>query len=241
MMHQKLTVSIIAAMVMVSMMVAGCDSGSSSQGDANLDSNIDSVSYAFGFNVGKGMSQQGMNDIDAGLFAKGMQKALNNDSLQISEDTLQAIIQQYQIKAQQKAQKQRAADGQENKEAGEEFLAENKDKEGVQTTESGLQYKVLEEGSGATPSAEDTVTVNYKGTLLNGEVFDSSYERGQPADIPLNRVIPGWTEGIQLMNTGGKYKFWIPGELAYGANPQPGSPIGPNELLVFEVELLEVK
>ncbi|MBN2731785.1 MAG: FKBP-type peptidyl-prolyl cis-trans isomerase [Balneolaceae bacterium] len=240
MIHQKLTFSIVASVMMIAMIITGCDSDSF-EGEADLESNIDSVSYAFGFLNGQQLSQQGMSDLDPELFAKGMQQAMNEDSSQINKDTLRSLLQSYQMKAQAKAQRQRAAEAQENQEAGEKFLAENKTKEGVQTTESGLQYKVLEEGSGASPTAEDTVTVNYKGTLLNGEVFDSSYERGQPADIPLNRVIPGWTEGIQLMKEGGKYKFWIPGDLAYGPNPRPGGPIGPNETLIFEVELIEVK
>lgn len=240
MMHQKLTFSIVASVMMIAMIITGCDSDSF-KGEADLESNIDSVSYAFGFLNGQQLSQQGMSDLDPELFAKGMQQAMNEDSSQINKDTLRSLLQSYQMKAQAKAQRQRAAEAQENQEAGKKFLAENKTKEGVQTTESGLQYKVLEEGSGASPTAEDTVTVNYKGTLLNGEVFDSSYERGQPADIPLNRVIPGWTEGIQLMKEGGKYKFWIPGDLAYGPNPRPGGPIGPNETLIFEVELIEVK
>lgn len=240
MMHQKLTFSIVASVMMIAMIITGCDSDSF-EGEADLESNIDSVSYAFGFLNGQQLSQQGMSDLDPELFAKGMQQAMNEDSSQINKDTLRSLLQSYQMKAQAKAQRQRAAEAQENQEAGKKFLAENKTKEGVQTTESGLQYKVLEEGSGASPTAEDTVTVNYKGTLLNGEVFDSSYERGQPADIPLNRVIPGWTEGIQLMKEGGKYKFWIPGDLAYGPNPRPGGPIGPNETLIFEVELIEVK
>jgi|AntRauTorcE11897_2_1112592.scaffolds.fasta_scaffold09960_1 FKBP-type peptidyl-prolyl cis-trans isomerase len=241
MIYKKITLSIVASMVMISLMITGCNSGSNSQGAATLESNIDSVSYAFGYINGEQMVQQGMADLDPQTFVKGMQQAFDEDSSQIAQDSLRTILQQYQIKAQQKAQQMRAEEGEKNREEGETFLAENKDKEGVQTTESGLQYKVLEEGSGEHPTAKDTVTVQYKGTLLDGEVFDSSYERGQPADIPLNRVIPGWTEGIQLMKEGGKYKFWIPGELAYGPNPRPGGPIGPNETLVFEVELLEVK
>lgn len=240
MMHQKLTFCIVASVMMIAMIITGCNSGSL-EGDADFESNIDSVSYAFGFLNGQQLSQQGMDDLDPELFAKGMQQAMTEDSSQINEDSLQSLLQSYQMKAQAKAQRQRAAEAQDNQETGKKFLAENKTNEGVQTTESGLQYKVLEEGSGASPTAEDTVTVNYEGTLLDGEVFDSSYERGQPADIPLNRVIPGWTEGIQLMKEGATYKFWIPGELAYGPNPRPGGPIGPNETLIFEVELIEVK
>ncbi len=126
-------------------------------------------------------------------------------------------------------------------EAGAQFLQENADKEGVQTTASGLQYKVETEGTGKSPAATDVVKVHYKGTLLDGTEFDSSYKRNAPAEFPLNRVIPGWTEGVQLMKEGGKTTFYIPSALAYGERGTPGGPIGPNETLVFEIELLEVK
>ena len=121
------------------------------------------------------------------------------------------------------------------------ILAENKKKEGVQVTESGLQYKVIEEGEGVSPDANDKVTVHYHGTLIDGTVFDSSKDRGEPVTFGLNRVIPGWTEGVQLMKEGATYEFYIPAELAYGTRAPQGSPIGPNETLVFKVELLEVK
>lgn len=124
---------------------------------------------------------------------------------------------------------------------GAQFLAENAKKEGVKVTPSGLQYKVITEGKGKSPAATDTVQVHYRGTLLDGTEFDSSYKRGQPATFPLNRVIPGWTEGVQLMKEGAKYQFVIPSNLAYGASGTPGGPIGPNETLIFEVELLKVQ
>jgi FKBP-type peptidyl-prolyl cis-trans isomerase len=120
------------------------------------------------------------------------------------------------------------------------FLEENKSKPGIEVTESGLQYKVLLEGTGKRPTAADMVTVHYEGTLLDGTKFDSSYDRGQPAEFPLNRVIPGWTEGVQLMQEGAKYKFFIPSALAYGPGGTPGGPIGPNEDLIFTVELIRV-
>jgi FKBP-type peptidyl-prolyl cis-trans isomerase len=126
-------------------------------------------------------------------------------------------------------------------EKGVQFLAENATKKGVKVTPSGLQYEVITEGTGKSPKATDTVQVHYKGTLLDGTEFDSSYKRGQPATFPLNRVIPGWTEGVQLMKEGSKYKFFIPSKLAYGASGTPGGPIGPNEALIFEVELLKVQ
>lgn len=126
-------------------------------------------------------------------------------------------------------------------EKGEAFLQENAKKEGVKTTPSGLQYKVLTEGKGKSPKATDTVTVNYRGTLLNGTEFDSSYKRGEPISFPLNRVIPGWTEGVQLMKEGAKYQFYIPANLAYGKQGTPGGPIGPDETLIFDVELIKVQ
>jgi FKBP-type peptidyl-prolyl cis-trans isomerase FkpA len=125
-------------------------------------------------------------------------------------------------------------------EKGEKFLAENKTKEGVKTTASGLQYKVLTEGSGKKPSATDTVVCHYRGTLLDGTEFDSSYKRNEPAEFPLNRVIPGWTEGVQLMNEGSKFQFFIPSKLAYGEHGA-GGVIGPDETLIFEVELIKIK
>jgi FKBP-type peptidyl-prolyl cis-trans isomerase len=128
-----------------------------------------------------------------------------------------------------------------NLEKGEAFLKENARKDGVKATASGLQYKVLKEGTGKVPKATDMVVVHYKGTLLDGTEFDSSYKRGEPATFPLNRVIPGWTEGVQLMKEGAKYQFTIPSKLAYGEQGTPGGPIPPNATLVFEVELISVK
>jgi FKBP-type peptidyl-prolyl cis-trans isomerase len=128
-----------------------------------------------------------------------------------------------------------------NSEKGETFLAVNAAKEGVKTTASGLQYKVLTEGTGKSPKATDTVVVNYKGTLISGKEFDSSYKRHKPAEFPLNHVIPGWTEGVQLMKEGAKYEFVIPSKLAYGERGTPGGPIPPNSTLIFEIELITVK
>lgn len=125
-------------------------------------------------------------------------------------------------------------------EKGTQFLAENAKQDGVKTTESGLQFKVIKEGTGKQPKATDTVTVNYKGTHIDGTEFDSSYKRGKPISFPLNGVIKGWTEGVQLMKEGAKYQFFIPSNLAYGASGTPGGPIAPNETLIFEVELIKV-
>lgn len=220
----------------------GCNSGqeSGSAPTATLSTNIDSVSYSIGYINGQNMRQQGMDDLNADKFLAGMKQAMNEQDPQIPQNEISQILQQYQMQAQQRAQQMKQEEAQSNKEAGDDFLAENRNKEGVQVTESGLQYKVLEEGSGASPSATDTVTVHYEGTLIDGTVFDSSYERGEPATFPLNQVIPGWTEGVQLMKEGATYRFFIPGDLAYGMNPRPGGPIGPNETLIFKVELVEV-
>ena len=126
-------------------------------------------------------------------------------------------------------------------EKGQTYLADNAKKDGVKTTASGLQYKVLQEGAGKSPKATDTVLVHYRGTLLDGTEFDSSYKRKEPIEFPLNGVIPGWTEGVQLMKEGAKYQFVIPSNLAYGRRGTPGGPIGPDETLIFEVELLKVR
>lgn len=223
----------LAGMVLLS----GCNTGS---GNVSLNSEADSLSYSLGYQNGQFMAESGMNDIDPEVVKAGLEAALNEQDSKLSDADMKQAIQKFQIKARQNAQQKEMEEGQGNQKEGEAFLAENKDKEGVQVTESGLQYKVLEEGSGASPAGEDQVRVDYEGTLVDGTVFDSSYERGEPATFPLNRVIPGWTEGLQLMKEGAKYKFFIPGNLAYGQNPPPRSPIGVNETLIFEVELHEV-
>lgn len=223
-------------------LLTGCNSNSGSSGQsATLESNIDSVSYSLGYQNGQVLQQQGMEDIDLDNLLAGMKDGLSDSaSLRIPEGEMRGIIQSYQMQKQQEAMQRQQEEAQIYNKKGQEFLAENAKNEDVKETQSGLQYQVLEEGSGASPKASDTVVVHYKGTLLNGTPFDSSYG-GQPAEFPLNRVIQGWTEGVQLMKEGAKYKFWIPSELAYGNNPRPGGPIKPGQTLVFEVELIEVK
>lgn len=231
----------ILCLFLASALFIGCNSDSDTTGNVALDNNIDSVSYSLGYQIGSmSLKPQGMTDVKTQKIASGIQAALEDQEAQISQQKMQQIVQRYQMQAKQRAQKEQMKTGRENTEKGKEFLAENKKKEEVQVTESGLQYKVLEEGSGASPDSSDQVRVDYEGSLIDGEVFDSSYERGEPATFPLNKVIPGWTEGLQLMEEGAKYKFFIPGRIAYGQNPPPRSPIGPNETLIFEVELLEV-
>lgn len=235
----KYTIYIFCFLIAGTLALTGCNSSSSST--ISLETEADSISYSLGFQNGQFMTESGMSeDIDPELVKAGLEQALNKQEGVLSDMEMKQAVQKFQIKARQNAQQKKMKQGEGNQKEGEEFLSNNKNKEGVQVTESGLQYKVLEEGTGASPGEEDQVRVDYEGTLIEGTVFDSSYERGEPATFPLNRVIPGWTEGLQLMKEGAKYKFFIPGDLAYGQNPPPGGQIGVNETLIFEVELLEV-
>lgn len=206
--------------------------------EVDLDSEAGKAGYSIGVNIGMNLvNQMPMDDINAASLIQGIDDAINGE-LKMSEEEIMAAIQAFSTAQQEKMNAEVEAAAQE----GRDFLTQNGQRSEVTTTASGLQYEVLEEGeSGATmPSAEDTVTVHYHGTLVDGTVFDSSVDRGQPATFPLNGVIPGWTEGVQLMKVGDKFRFFIPPELAYGANGA-GGVIGPNATLIFDVELLEVE
>lgn len=221
--------------------IAGCQSGAdSSLGTTDLSTTIDSVSYSIGFLNGSNMKDQGMGNIETEAYLAGMQAAMADQESDVPQERFQSLLSTYQMEAQQRAQQQQQEEADANQQEGSDFLAENKANEGVQVTESGLQYRVLEEGDGLSPNANDSVRVHYEGTLIDGTVFDSSIDRGEPVTFPLSQVISGWTEGLQLMQEGARYKFFVPGNLAYGQNPPPRSPIGPNETLIFEVELIEV-
>jgi FKBP-type peptidyl-prolyl cis-trans isomerase len=179
-------------------------------------------------------------DINVDVLLAGMRDAMSGKTPAMTEEQVRETMTAYS-KTMMEAQTAKAKEaGAANLAAGEKFLAENKTKEGVKTTASGLQYKVLSEGSGASPKETDTVVVHYRGTLINGKEFDSSYKRNEPTSFPVNRVIKGWTEGLQLMKPGAKYQFFIPSALAY-ADRGAGTDIGPNETLLFEVELISVK
>src|SRR5213592_1116613 len=194
----------------------------------------DKVSYAIGMNIGLNLSRQKV-DISPDVLAAGLKDALAGKP-QLTPDQVKDVMAQFEKDMEQK-QKQA---GEKNKTEGAKFLEENKKKEGVKTTASGLQYKVEKEGAGPQPKGTDMVTVNYRGTLIDGTEFDSSYKRGQPATFPLNGVIKGWTEGLQLMKKGGKSQFFVPSNLAYGERAV-GADIAANATLIFEVELLDVK
>ena len=168
--------------------------------------------------------------------SQAIEDVLSGSKLKLSTEDMQAAIEEFQ----KKQMKEMNAQAEKNKKAGEEFLAANKKKEGIHVTESGLQYKIIKKGSGKKPKATDTVEVHYKGTLINGEVFDSSYGRGEPTTFPVNRVIKGWQEALTLMSEGSKWEIYVPSDLAYGEKGAGGK-IGPNETLIFEVELLKVK
>ena len=200
---------------------------------------MDKLSYALGLGIGQQLSQMGANDISAEDFAQAIKDVLEGRELKVSHREAQGIVQDYFQKQEQKLQAERAEAGKTHKEAGEKYLAENAKKEGVITLPSGLQYQVLKEGNGKKPTAKDTVMCHYEGFLIDGTVFDSSVQRGEPATCPLQQVIAGWTEGLQLMQEGAKYRFFIPYRLGYGEGGA-GNSIPPFAALIFDVELIQV-
>ncbi len=193
---------------------------------------MDKISYALGLSIGNNFKTSGINSLNIEEFKKGVEDVLNENDLQLTYDEAKAVINDYFSTLQGER-------GKLNKEAGEEFLRLNKEKSGVVTLASGLQYQILKEGNGPKPGATDSVKCHYQGTLINGQEFDSSIKRGQPATFGLNQVIPGWTEALQLMPTGSKWKLFLPSELAYGSHGA-GEMIEPDSALIFEVELLEI-
>jgi len=199
----------------------------------------DKFSYALGMNLGTTLHRQSV-PVDANILSRGLKDALAGGKTQLTEDQARAVLMEVQTEMRKKQQDQMQQAGATNKKEGEAFLAANKSKEGVVTLPSGLQYKILTPGTGAKPVASDTVVCNYRGTLLNGTEFDSSYKRGQPATFPVSGVIKGWTEALQLMPVGSKWQLFIPSDLAYGERA-PGPEIGPDSTLVFEVELLSIQ
>lgn len=201
-------------------------------GKVMLDTDWKKASYGLGVTAGSYYKTQGFDSIDIAVFTQGFESALKDLELEMTEQEANEFLQEFFT-----SQAQRKAEG--NKKKGEDFLAENAKREEVTVTESGLQYEVLTEVEGPKPKETDQVKVHYHGTLIDGKVFDSSVDRGEPTSFGLNRVIKGWTEGVQLMSVGAKYKFYVPSDLAYGERGAGGD-IGPNEALIFEVELLEI-
>ncbi|HUS24440.1 MAG TPA: FKBP-type peptidyl-prolyl cis-trans isomerase [Candidatus Binatia bacterium] len=206
---------------------------------SDLQTDAEKFGYAIGTDIGRSLKPV-RSDVDMDALIKGMDEAMSGKPSRLPEAEREKIKSEVSRKLQTKQMEERGAKAKTNKEAGDKFLADNAKREGVKTTASGLQYEILKEGDGPMPKATDKVTVHYKGTLTDGTEFDSSYSRGQPVTFPLGNVIPGWTEGLQLLKQGSKAKLYIPSQLAYGERGA-GAKIGPNEALVFEVELLKVE
>lgn len=222
--------------------LAGCNNGAdkaAARKDATLDSEMARFSYAIGLDVGRSLARID-EKLDLAAFNKGVATTLNGDKPELDAEQIAEVKKAVLERQQKKMLVKRKQLADDNKREGAAFLAKNKTAKGVKTTKSGLQYMVLKAGDGARPKPSDVVKVNYEGRLLDGKVFDSSYRRGQPVTFPLSSVIKGWKEGLQLMNVGGKYRLFIPSDLAYGENGA-GNVIGPNAVLTFDVELLGIE
>jgi FKBP-type peptidyl-prolyl cis-trans isomerase FkpA len=230
--HRILAVALTAALA------AACGKKDGAE-TTELTTDTQKFGYAIGVDIGKSLSPV-KDEVDVNALVQGMEETLAGKTPRLDDETREKIKSEMSRKLQEKQLSERTAKAAAAKEAGEKFLAENGKRSGVKTTASGLQYEIVTEGTGATPKASDKVTVHYKGTLIDGTEFDSSYARGQPVTFPLGNVIPGWTEGLQLVKTGGKAKLFIPSNLAYGERGA-GAKIGPNETLVFEVELVAIE
>lgn len=203
-----------------------------------LDTQLQKLSYIIGLDIGKNLANQGI-DIDSAALAAGVADSFNDSAVKLSDTEIQTIMTSFQTELEAKQSKMKAAEADKNTSEGQAFLELNRSKEGVVALASGLQYREIKAGNGKSPKATDQVTTHYKGTLLDGTTFDSSYDRGEPAQFPVNGVIAGWTEALQLMKEGSVWELFIPANLAYGARGAGGK-IGPNATLVFQVELLKV-
>lgn len=242
---KKITTLGVSALASAMLLVTGCSTNNGNQETAAQSVSIteqssasEKVGYSLGFMMGEGY-KDAVKDLDLNTFEKGFRDGYEGNESALTQEQMQQVLMDYQKEQEEQFVKDMETKATENKAAGTAFLAENAKKEGVKQTESGLQYKVIKAGTGKSPKATDVVEVNYEGKLLDGTVFDSSYERGEPIEFPLNQVIAGWTEGLQLMKEGGKYEFYIPSDIAYGEAGNAG--IEPNSTLIFTVELLKVK
>ena len=204
------------------------------------EKNLDRISYALGLSMGNNFRASGIDSINVEDFADGVAAVFYGAQPKMTYDEAKTVIRDYFAEMEKKQQAEAAKLGEANKAAGEAFLAENGKRAEVKTTPTGLQYEVLTEGDGPQPETTDQVEVHYTGKLIDGTVFDSSVDRGIPATFGVTQVIPGWVEALQLMKAGSKWRLFIPSNLAYGPNGAPGSPIGPNSTLIFDVELLKV-
>jgi FKBP-type peptidyl-prolyl cis-trans isomerase len=233
----------IAVVAAVAAVFVGCDGSGGASGRVKVTEESDGrvqTSYMLGRDIGKTVKELDA-DLDLRVLFAAMREVLDDVPSQLTDSAITAIDMQFRQDLQTRREEKRKKIADDNKAEGEAFLAKNKEEKGVVTTESGLQYIVIKEGDGATPVLTDKVTVHYHGTLIDGTVFDSSIDRNSPATFPLTGVIRGWTEALQLMKVGGKYKIFVPSDLAYGDRGMPRSPIGANMALIFEIELLSVE
>jgi len=227
--------------VLLLLALSACSQQSQEEAKVALDNDKAKLGYAMGMDAGSFFRQM-QTDADADAFIEAFETAVAGGEIRIKPEDAAKVKQAFMQKKQKEQEEQMAkmtADGEANKESGEKFLAANAQRDGIKKTQSGLQYEVITPAKGDKPKATDVVKVHYRGTLIDGTEFDSSIARGEPATFPLDQVIPGWTEGVQLMNVGSKYRFYVPSALAYGTRGA-GPKIGPNSALIFEVELLEI-
>ncbi len=225
-------VSTLIAVLLLAIVSCGGQS-SSDMSNITLNDKHDKASYALGMNIGSSFLQDGMTELNPQVIARAISDVIGEKDLLISKNEADTLLRDYFTEM-------KNAKMEKDIQVGKDFLAENGKRDGITTTDSGLQYEIMKEGNGPKPTATDEVVTHYHGTLINGKIFDSSVERGEPATFPVNRVIPGWTEALQLMPVGSKWKLFVPSELAYGARGA-GQDIGPHSTLIFEVELLEIK
>ncbi|HVS13971.1 MAG TPA: FKBP-type peptidyl-prolyl cis-trans isomerase [Thermoanaerobaculia bacterium] len=216
-----------------------CAEGTRAEGE-KPESLEERFSYTLGYNLGVNLERDGVA-ADTDLILRGLRDALAGSDAAMTEEEMAQCMDEMRTKLQAAEAEAQQAQSTENRARGEEFLAQNKSAEGVIELESGLQYKVLQAGDGATPQPTSRVRVHYEGRTLDGEIFDSSYQRGEPVSFALNQVIAGWSEGVSRMTVGSKWQLFIPSELAYGSNPPPGALFGPDAVLVFDVELLGIE
>lgn len=231
---------LLAGLLSSAVILVGCNQTEQEQEpeSAELETLEQKVNYVFGMNLAENLAQGGVT-IEPEAFAQALRDKRDGVEPRLSEEETREVMETFQEQEMARREGETEAQATANREEAEAFFSENLEEEGVSETESGLQYKVLEEGDGATPSETDTVVVHYRGRLLDGTEFDSSYERDQPASFAVNSVIAGWTEALQMMPVGSKWELYIPSDLAYG--PGGNGPIPPNAALIFEVELLEVE
>ena len=230
---------LFAVMIMLTSLAGCTPEEATSASELELDTPKNRISYTIGVNIGQDFKSQNM-DVDPDLLLMGLKDTLSGKELQLTEEEMVQEIQNFQQEMQAKMAAEMEVKAAENKASGEAFMTENAKQEGVVVTESGLQYKIIEPGQGDSPGPADVATVHYRGTLIDGTQFDSSYDRGQPASFPVGGVIAGWSEALQLMKPGAKWQLVIPAELAYGERGA-GQDIGPNSTLLFDVELISVE